>query len=121
MKNNKGFTLVELIGIIIIFALISVLAFTSFTKMMKNTKTNELESYKEQLINSATMYIEMNLDSFPELNEIGGNIIVTAIMLSNEDYVSNDIKAPDECPFDKTSIKILKEEDNTLSYSVICE
>ena len=117
---KKGFTLVELIAIIIIFAIISALAFASFTKMMKNTKTDELENYKEQLINSTTIYVEMNLSSFPELNVAGGTVIVTANELIDEGYISSDIKEPETCSIAATSIKISKEADNTISYNVVC-
>lgn len=121
MKNNKGFTLVELIGIIIIFSIISILAFTSFTKMMKDSKADEIEDFKESLINASTLYIEMHLDKFPELNEAGGTTVITAKTLSDEGYIKETIKTPSECTIKDTTIDVEKKEDNTISYTVNCK
>lgn len=121
MKNKKGFTLIELIGIIIIFSLISVLAFTSFTKMMKDTKSDELNEYKEKLITATTLYIEMHLNDFDELDVVGGTTTITAKKLSDEGYIKETIKTPGECPINETTIDVKKEEDNTISYTVNCK
>lgn len=121
MKNNEGFTLVELIGIIIIFSLISILAFTSFTKIMKDSKADEINEYKESLINASSLYVEMHLDRFEMLNEVGGTTIITAKTLSDEGYIQETIKTPSECTINETTIEVKKEEDNTISYNVVCK
>jgi len=120
MKNNKGFTLIELVGIIIIFSIISILAFTSFTKTLKEHKADELNEYKEKLITATTLYIEMHLDDFEELNAVGGTITITAKQLSDEGYVKETIKTPSECSINDTTIVVTKNEDKTISYEVKC-
>lgn len=120
MKNNKGFTLIELIGIIIVFSIISVLAFTSFTKMLKDKKTDEIEDYKQKLITATTLYVEMHLSDFPALDQAGGTVTISAKQLSDEGYLNSNMDSPDECSLNNATIKAVKESDNTITYIVNC-
>ena len=43
MKNKKGFTLVELIGVITLLALIALVVYPAITTVIKNTKENCFE------------------------------------------------------------------------------
>ena len=56
---NKGFTLVELLGVIVILAIIAVFAFPSVIKIVK--ENNKTADYKRQMVeNAAKLYIRDN-------------------------------------------------------------
>lgn len=100
--NTKGFTLVELLAVIIILALLTLLASTSVTKLVKDSK-EELSSTQIELIKSAAeMWGAENIDKLPssgqctyitlgDLKEYGflDSSIVDA---TNNQEISNDLK-----------------------------
>lgn len=56
MKNNKGFTLVELLAIIVILALIILVAAPSMTKQIKKKEDTEQIVLNEKIYNASRMY-----------------------------------------------------------------
>lgn len=56
MKNNKGFTLVELLAIIVILAVIMVVAAPSMTKQIKKKEDTEQTVLNEKIYNASRMY-----------------------------------------------------------------
>lgn len=71
MKNNKGFTLVELLAIIVILALIILVAAPSMTKQIKKKEDTEQIVLNEKIYNASRMYAAkyyaseiVNKDSF---------------------------------------------------------
>lgn len=64
MKNKKGFTLVELLAVIVILAVLVLLAVPSVLKMMDGAKENAFEIEAENIINGAKLkYADDLLDS----------------------------------------------------------
>ena len=65
MKNNKAFTLVELMGVITMIALISVLVSPSIINQIRSSK-DRVDKVTEKLIFSATdLYLDENKYEFP--------------------------------------------------------
>ena len=63
MKNKKGFTLVELLAVIVILAVLVLLAVPSVIKMMDNSKKNAFEVEANSLASSAKLaYAQDMLD-----------------------------------------------------------
>ena len=64
--KNKGFTLIELIGTIVILALIALVVFPA-TLSVLNKGQNEVDnSVKETIIAAAHKYVTDNLNNFPK-------------------------------------------------------
>ena len=64
MKNNKAFTLVELMGVITIISLISVLVAPTIINQIRSSKSR-VDKVTEKLIFSATdLYLDENKDTF---------------------------------------------------------
>lgn len=68
MKNNKAFTLIELIATIIIIALIFLVVFPSVYKLMRNNTKTEYENYYNIAKKAAYVYADTQKDS------LGGSI-----------------------------------------------
>ena len=65
MKNNKAFTLVELMGVITVIALISVLVSPNIINQIRSSK-NRVDKVTEKLIFSATdLHLDENKYRFP--------------------------------------------------------
>lgn len=56
MKNNKGFTLVELLAIIVILAVIMAVAAPSMTKQIKKKEDTDQTILDEKIYNASRMY-----------------------------------------------------------------
>ena len=58
MKNNKGFTLVETIAVIIILGVVLSIAVPSITNVVKSTNKNRMISDAETFVSEVKEYVE---------------------------------------------------------------
>ena len=79
--NNKGFTLVELLGVIIILMAILYLAIPSLTSSVERSKRNQFEQKKELIISAGELYIS-------DIKTTKRKCKITLDKLKNEDYLS---------------------------------
>ena len=108
MKNNRGFTLVELIAVI---TLLSAIILVTVPVIINTIKKNDLklsENFENSLKQAAEFYVERNRDNFPDLDNIGGNIEIPTEDLVKAGYLKQDL----ENPIDNSSV---------LKYKVIIE
>lgn len=78
MKNNKGFTLVETIAVIIILGVVLSIAVPSITNVVKSTNKNRMisdaktfASKAKEMYESDTIGIDINNKSLKEITELG--------------------------------------------------
>jgi len=65
--NKKGFTLIELVGAILIIALIALLAFPALTSMLNAGQNKVDESVKEVLKTAAATCVNENVNNYSTL------------------------------------------------------
>lgn len=118
--KNKGFTLVELIAMIIILSVIMLLSFSSLTKAIERSYSQKEDDFKDKLITATTLYVETHLSNYPTLETNGGTVNINLEELIREGYLDKNIYRPWECRYGDEFIKVKKEEDMTLSYEVKC-
>ena len=51
--NKKGFTLIELIAVLVLIVLVSMLTFPNLRNLMKNNNEKEFKTYEDMMINYA--------------------------------------------------------------------
>lgn len=90
--NKKGFTLVELLAVIVILGLLLGIAALSYTAFVNNTRDRVYKTYEDTMKSAAEMYL---IDNPSEIPSINGN---TKLYL-NDLLINNDIepiKNPDD-------------------------
>ena len=116
MKN--GFTLLEMISIIIILSVIAILSFSSMTKTIKKIDTEELSAYEDAIKNSCSVYIE----SFINEHFLNGTnreeIMLTTLM--DEKFINRNLGNPTDCSTENIVVIAKKESNKTISYKVRC-
>ncbi len=84
---NRGFTLIELIGTVVILAVISLIAFPAILSML-NSSNDELETQTKEFINSAALeYINNHKDEYPK--DETSSVSVETLM--NEGYIPSSV------------------------------
>ncbi len=89
---KKGFTLVELLAVIIILGLLTIIAIPSIVGILNNEKENISDSMKNIIINASSLYIEDNSGVYPKVNN---NVYCIKLeSLVNGNRLSNPLKDP---------------------------
>ena len=97
IKMNKGFTLIELIGTIVILAVISLIAFPSIINLL-NSSNQTIDEKTQEFIKSAALdYVNDNKDSYQSS--------ITVQELVNQGYLSTSIIC-DNCKLENDKISI---------------
>lgn len=114
MKKN-AFTLVELIGVIVILAAIALIAFPPLLNQIQKSQ-NEIDEATEQLvINSAQLYIDKNDEQFPSKN---GNVYCVSFEdLINSGYLRENMVNQQEDVFQTNIVKV--SYNNNYIYEVV--
>ncbi len=69
--NKNGFTLIELIGSIVILALIALVAFPSIVSVLNKEQGNIDSAVQDRIISGVSEYVYDNADDFPK--QLEGN------------------------------------------------
>ena len=83
--NNKGFTLVELLGVIVIIAILSSLAVLTFNTVIQNGRKGVYKTHEQTLADSGRDYLIENIDEKPSVGEVKKISFQT---LKNKDFLA---------------------------------
>lgn len=72
MKNNRGFTLVELLAVIAILAIIAVATFETIDSVNKGNKEKAEKVHTQNILNSAVAYVPTSEVVLPNCIEVSG-------------------------------------------------
>jgi prepilin-type N-terminal cleavage/methylation domain-containing protein len=94
MKNtkNNGFSLVELLGVIIILGIISLITVPIISTSIKHSRQSSLDTIKNSVKNSTINWIADNMSITPE-NE-NDSITINLDQLKRQTYIDNKIMNP---------------------------
>lgn len=113
MKNNKGFTLVELLAVIFLLSLILLISFPNFNKL-SNTAKKQIDNSTKILLKSATkMYVDNFSEDVEEYLTDKSYMCVPIGKLMAYDFVDSDLKDSNGNPLDKRKcINVSKSTSN---------
>lgn len=109
MKDNKGFTLVELLAVIVILAIIMIIAAPSMTKEIARNEKENKNILNQKIENAAHLYVAKYYVS-DLINENYDNIKFTLDDLEQDGLI--DLKGKCEGQLDKDIEVKESEEDN---------
>ncbi|MBE6138134.1 MAG: type II secretion system protein [Firmicutes bacterium] len=117
MKNKRGFTLIEAIGIVTILALMLLLVVPSITKTLKRNEQKKYNGYLNNLKSATESYI---VEKLKEEVVIGDEYYVTLGNLIDTKFIRESIKNPenDGVLSRETKIKVTKNLDGTRYYTI---
>lgn len=107
MKKN-GFTLAELLGVIVILALISLITVPAVSGTLQKYKSKLCKTQVEQIVSAARTW---GSDNILKLPSSGNSIEVTLKELSDYGYIDSDIENPvtkENFDLEETKVKITK-------------
>lgn len=117
-SNKKGFTMIELLGAIVILGILSVLAITSITRLLNKAKDTQDEQQKSILVTAAESYMQSNRDRLPK--SVGETVNVTAQTLKDKHYLKSDISnSKGEDCMTNTFVKVYKASKTKYEYTPI--
>ena len=90
--NKKGFTMLELLAVIIILGILISLAYTSISRYLNQTRSTTYEDFEKNITSGVTNYLIDHTGSIP--NE-GESLVVDVEKLVCEGYVE-DLQDPRE-------------------------
>lgn len=124
MKDKKGFTLTELLAVIVLIGVILAIAVPSYQSYVTRTRKEVLESYKANIIDAANQYAAECIVKNTLVENFGKKNIWEDLNFKNKadiekDY--NDIKVYIESGKSKTSdlycIRIESTKNNSIEYN----
>ncbi|MGB0370687.1 MAG: type IV pilin protein [Opitutales bacterium] len=86
MKNKKGFTLVEIMIVVVIIGLLAAMAIPAFNKVRENSRLSAMENNLRQIAAAGQQYIlEEGLDSV-DYGDLEGTYFQPITTVAGEDY-----------------------------------
>ena len=107
--NNKGFTLVELLAVMVILITISLVSVSAVTESLVRREGKECKEQQELAVNAAKIYFSLNNTSsvsvstlknegyFKEKNKIDKIKEEDIITISSSEYLYNNNKVGESC------------------------
>ena len=106
---KKGFTLVELLGVISVLGITALLVVPSVEKIIRESKQRALENNKKTILSATKNWVSDN-----KTNIDGDEYIITVEDLKSSGYLEYNLKNPvsDKCIGNDTEILIKKDQNN---------
>ena len=113
---KKGFTMVELLAIIIIVGTIGIMSFASLTNTIKKNKVREQEVFETNIINAAKLYLASHLDDFSTIDNDDFKAIITTNSLISEKYLKENMANPYDTNIYFYYVEVQKGDEGYLEY-----
>lgn len=111
MKNNKGFTLVELLVVIVIMGIITGLSFPVVRQLQEKNTSSRYETYQRALVSGAKLYIDSFEEDLFGFNNAGCAYITIEQLMDKG--LAKDISVDDiSCNTKNTFVKVVKFQGN---------
>lgn len=116
MNKNRGFTLVEVIGVVLILSLILIISVPSLTRTLKRNEQKKYDAYLDNVKLASENYFVTKVLK----NDSVDNYSIKLGDLIDEGYITEVITNPkNEKKLSRdTEINITKKEDGTYNYEV---
>lgn len=116
--KEKGFTLVELLGVLVILGLLATVIYPLVSRNMNKAKEDLLKVQKENILEGARAWGSSNIASLPTTEY--KKVVVTLGELEKGGFVDEDMQNPKtKKPLSKTVVKVvITYKDGALKYTL---
>lgn len=121
MKKTKGFTLVELLGVIAIIATILVFTVPSIVGMLKRDEEKEYNRFLKDIYLATESYVQTHSEKYPNLEITSGSYTISMEELIQNGYIKTSVINPRTNQKISTldRIKITKKADGGYDFEYI--
>ena len=116
LLNNKGFSMIEILAVVVILAVVSTIGIVSVTRIVDASKKHFYDSQQDQMVLAARAYAGDNRAILPRM--IGQRTEVKLEKLYEKNYIKETIKDKNKepCEPDKSFVSIYKVSATEYSY-----
>ena len=117
LKNNKGFTLAELLATVTILGILSVIAIGSVSGILERGRTEHYKTAEKQMIEAAKSYAQINRAILPKT--LNGESTVKLKTLIDNNFISELKDHTDKIPCtpDTSKVTIKKVSQTRYTYT----
>ena len=114
--NRKGFSLVEILAVIVIVGTLSFFAISSITRYINQSRKEKVAQDKKNVSMAAQLYLQSNRNLYPKL--IGDETRINLADLKKKSYLKEDIvnDAGESC-MEKSFVRVYKLNEGDFSYT----
>ena len=115
-KNEKGFSLVELLAVVVILGLLAAIGIVATNTLVDKAKNEKMDSQKNTITLSAQTYMQNNKNLVPKI--IGESSIIKVSDLRMTKYLTEDIKNDKgESCMEKSYVRVYKLSNTEYTYT----
>ncbi len=92
---KKGFTLVELLGVIVVLAIVLIISVPTIINTFRRTNQNDFDTYLQNLYMATESYIESNRNYFEQLNVESGKAFISIKFLEEKGLIRQTVIDPE--------------------------
>ncbi len=115
MKNNKGFTLVELLAVIVVLAIILAIALPGILGVISKSREDAYLRQKDMIIDVAKKYVTQFSTN---MNWNNNTAIISLSNIQNEGLIDDPLKNPKGGIIDSATRIVITLADGTVNYDV---
>ena len=118
MKKNKGFTLIEIVAVVVVLAIIALLITPVVSKIINTNREKLYDDQIKNIISSAKIWGADNVGQLPGAGEAA--VVITLKDLQDGGYAKTNLKNPDTNEeFDPmTTIITITNNNGIINYAV---
>ena len=108
MRNKKGFTLVEVLAVMILLIMLLLIAFPNFAGLSKDSKNKYDNTVNVLLTSAAKMYVNNHIEEVDAYLQTHNEYHITIKNLIDSEYLDSDIKSSKGTAISKDSYVTVK-------------
>ncbi len=116
--KNRGFTLIELMAIIIITSTIGILSYASLSSTIKNNKLRETSIFENSLISAAKLYMLAYQENYSDMESVNFDTRILCREMIENKYLNKNINNPTDINIFAYYVRVYKDANNFLQYEV---
>lgn len=119
--NKKGFTLPEMLVVLVFICILLLITFPNISSLMKKTDENKIKAFENDLFLASEAYIQKNIDKCPDLQNTNGICEIKVSQLIASKFVRSNLIDPntgEEISKSNYIVKITNDEDSGYSFEL---